>query len=78
MPVYLDRREKEMVVFSEGTPNEIRLLVVRVHGKRVSLGIVAPPGVVVRREEVATEEAEKWVRPEAPGAGDPRKEAAGG
>lgn len=45
----LSRKTDEVIIVADN----IRITVVEVRGRRVRLGIQAPPGVSIRRQEVA-------------------------
>lgn len=47
----LSRKKNEVIVIGDGE-TQVRILVVDIRGDKARLGIVAPPGVSVHRQEV--------------------------
>lgn len=57
MLVLMRRTHEEIVIPSEG----ITVKIIRTQGNRVSIGIEAPPGVPIRRSEIAPHPVESAV-----------------
>ncbi len=55
------RREGEVITIGEG----IQLTVVRLHHRRVQLGITAPPSVQIQRQELRERDARRGTSPPA-------------
>lgn len=51
----LSRKTNERIVIAAGTPFETVVAVVEIRGDKVRLGIDAPPGITVNRQEVQNE-----------------------
>lgn len=48
----LSRKSGEGIIIGAGTPHEVRVVVISMCGDRVRLGINAPTGLTVNRDEV--------------------------